>query len=150
MSRSRRLMPLSGHICATMLVIMAALVPRAETAQGQMLEGSIVAWGDNNQGQCNVPEPNTGLVAVAGGGRHSLGLKADGSIIAWGEDRGTNVPTPNRAFVAVAAGGYHSLALNRCTSHEQCDDGLFCNGSVVEETSLTRRYRRCDVSPLFS
>ena len=40
--------------------------------------------GYNNYGQCNVPSPNTGFVAVAAGGYHSLGLKEDGSIVAWG------------------------------------------------------------------
>jgi hypothetical protein len=38
--------------------------------------GSIVAWGNNEVGQCNVPAPNSGFVAVAGGTWHSLGLKA--------------------------------------------------------------------------
>ena len=37
--------------------------------------GEIVAWGDNNYGQCNVPSPNSGFVAVAGGCYHSLGLR---------------------------------------------------------------------------
>jgi alpha-tubulin suppressor-like RCC1 family protein len=32
----------------------------------------------------NVPAPNEGFIAVAAGGAHSLGLKADGSIVAWG------------------------------------------------------------------
>ena len=52
-------------------------------------------------------------MAVAGGGWHSLGLKADGSIVAWG-DNGSgqcNVPAPNSGFVAVAGGGWHSLGL---------------------------------------
>jgi hypothetical protein len=39
-------------------------------------DGAIVAWGDNGAGQCNVPAPNSGFVAVAAGGQHSLGLKA--------------------------------------------------------------------------
>ncbi len=51
---------------------------------GLKADGSIVAWGDNDYGQCNVPAPNTGFVGVAAGDRHSLGLKADGSIVAWG------------------------------------------------------------------
>ena len=36
--------------------------------------GSIVAWGCNWLGESNVPPPNTGFVAVAGGWAHSLGL----------------------------------------------------------------------------
>jgi len=34
-----------------------------------------VAWGHNEYGQCDVPSPNSGFVAVAGGGLHSLGLR---------------------------------------------------------------------------
>ena len=51
---------------------------------GLKADGSIVAWGRNDNGQCNVPAPNSGFVAVAAGYVHSLGLKSDGSIVAWG------------------------------------------------------------------
>ncbi len=37
--------------------------------------GSTMPWGYNWDGQCNVLAPNSGFVAVAGGGDHSLGLK---------------------------------------------------------------------------
>ena len=68
----------------------------------------------------NVPEPNTGFVAVAAGEHHSLGLKASGIIEAWGGnyDGQCDVPEPNGGFVAVAAGWEHSL-------------GLKSNGSIV-------------------
>jgi len=83
-------------------------------------DGSIVAWGRNDYGQCNVPEPNEGFVAVAGGGYHSLGLKEDGSIVAWGWNYygQCNVPEPNEGFMAVAAGGYHSLGMKEFVSIE--------------------------------
>ena len=60
-----------------------------------------------------MPAPNTDFVAVAGGKRHSLGLKADGSIVAWGyNDYGQcDVAAPNADFVAVAGGDCHSLGL---------------------------------------
>ena len=51
---------------------------------GLKSDGTIVAWGHNGSGQCNVPAPNADFVAVAGGGYHSLGLKSDGTIVAWG------------------------------------------------------------------
>jgi hypothetical protein len=50
---------------------------------------------------------------VAGGGRHSLGLKSDGTIVAW-EANGygqCDVPEPNADFVAVGAGQEHSLGI---------------------------------------
>jgi len=37
-------------------------------------DGSIVAWGYNDWGQCTVPAPNTGFIAVAAGAAYSLAL----------------------------------------------------------------------------
>jgi alpha-tubulin suppressor-like RCC1 family protein len=53
---------------------------------GLKKDGSIVAWGGNSDGQCDVPEPNTNFIAVAAGWWHSLGLKKDGSIVAGGNN----------------------------------------------------------------
>ncbi len=80
---------------------------------GLKADGSIVAWGYNTSGQCNVPLPNTGFIVVAGGHSHSLGLKTDGSIVAWGWNGygQCNVPLPNTGFAAVAAGFGHSLGV---------------------------------------
>ena len=33
---------------------------------------SVLAWGDNNDGECSVPPGLTDAVALAGGGIHSL------------------------------------------------------------------------------
>ena len=76
-------------------------------------DGSIVAWGGNALGACNVPAPNADFVAIAAGLVHGLGLKADGSIVAWGDnDFGQcNVPSPNTDFRAIAGGAFHSLGL---------------------------------------
>ncbi len=58
-------------------------------------DGSLWAWGWNNQGQLGLGNTNeqwcptlvgTGYVAVAAGFHHSLGLKADGSLWAWGRN----------------------------------------------------------------
>ena len=75
------------------------------------LEGSIVAWGGTESGQCNVPAPNSNFVAMAAGWNHGLGLKADGSIVAWGDNTygQCTVPEPNTGFVAVASEAWHSL-----------------------------------------
>jgi alpha-tubulin suppressor-like RCC1 family protein len=74
---------------------------------------NVVAWGENNYGQTNVPPDLTNAVAVAAGGLHSLGLRADGTVVAWGDNRQgqTNVPADLTNVVAIAAGGLHSLAL---------------------------------------
>ncbi len=102
------------------LVTVLAVAPA-----GAQDAGSIVAWGDNYYGQCNVPAPNTGFVAIAGGLFHSLGLKADGSIVAWGYNYfgQCNVPAPNSGFVAVAGGQNHSLGLKAYPHGDlNCDD----------------------------
>ena len=80
---------------------------------GLKTDGSIVAWGYNNYGQCDVPSPNTDFTAVAAGRYHSLGLKSDGSIVAWGYNYcgQCDVPEPNTDFTAVAAGRSHSVGL---------------------------------------
>ena len=93
-----------------------AIATHYENNLGLKSDGSIVAWGGNWDGQCDVPAPNTGFVEVATGPAHCLGLKFDGSIVAWGTgppvDGGErDVPAPNTDFMAVAAGRTHSLGL---------------------------------------
>lgn len=80
---------------------------------GLRSDGTIVAWGRNDHGECMVPEPNADFAAVAAGEHHSLGLKSDSTIVAWGWDGYGQcaVPEPNAGFVSVAAGYIHSLAV---------------------------------------
>ncbi len=76
-------------------------------------DGTVVAWGDNAQGQSSVLVGLSDVVAVAGGGGHSLALRADGTVAAWGAnwDGQCNPPFGLSDVVALGAGGYHSLAL---------------------------------------
>lgn len=71
------------------------------------------AWGDNSAGQCQIPASLTNAQAVAGGYRHSLGLRNDGTVMAWGFNNfgQTNVPVGLTNVAAVAGGEYYSLAL---------------------------------------
>lgn len=76
--------------------------------------GTVVAWGNNFYGQCNVPSNVTDVVAVAAGGRHSLALKTDGTVIVWGNNsfgQVTNAPTGLTNVLDVKAGLWHSLVL---------------------------------------
>ena len=74
---------------------------------------TVVAWGDNFYGQTNLPGGLSNVVAVAGGGSHSLALRSDGKVVAWGYNQygQTNVPPMLDNVVAVAGGTSHSLAL---------------------------------------
>ena len=103
-------------------------------------DGHVWAWGINFEGQlgysgcsalCSIPHEVDGLtnvVAIAGGGLHSLALDADGHVWAWGDNRTGQLgysgcsypnpcPTPTQVaglagIVAITAGEYHSLALD--------------------------------------
>jgi alpha-tubulin suppressor-like RCC1 family protein len=89
------------------------------------LDGTVVAWGENNSGQSTVPLGLTNVVKVAAGGflgaggggiiGHSLALKANGMVVAWGDNRygQTNVPPILGEVTAISAGADHSLALKR-------------------------------------
>jgi hypothetical protein len=80
-------------------------------------DGSVVAWGDNSEGQCEVPPGLSHVVAVDGGEEHSLALRNDGSVVAWGADWNgqTSVPASLAGgagdVLAVGAGAFHSVAL---------------------------------------
>ena len=67
-------------------------------------DGSLIAWGDNDFGQCNVPAGNN-YVAVGAGLYHGLALRSDGSLVGWGRNSEgqCNVPAGND-FIKVAAG----------------------------------------------
>jgi len=77
--------------------------------------GRVVAWGNNDYGQTNVPlNTQSGVIAIAAGFSHTVTLKTNGSVVAWGNNLSsqTNVPASAQSGVAaIAAGGYHTLAL---------------------------------------
>jgi hypothetical protein len=103
---------MKAMLAAWILVCLGALALGVGTAAAQST-GIVMAWGSNDEGQCDVPEPDTDYIAVVGGWDHSLGLKSDGTVVAWGDsgDGQCDVPEPNADFVAVAAGRYHSVGL---------------------------------------
>ena len=76
-------------------------------------DGTVVAWGNNSNGQTNVPPGLSNVVAIAAGFYHCLALRNDGTVVAWGWNNygQTNVPAGMSNVVAIAAGGYQSLAL---------------------------------------
>ena len=47
-------------------------------------DGSVVVWGGNSAGQCDVPLGLADAVAVAAGDRFTAVLKQGGSVLAWG------------------------------------------------------------------
>jgi alpha-tubulin suppressor-like RCC1 family protein len=76
-------------------------------------DGTVIAWGWNNQGQTDVPAGLTGVKAIAAGHFHTVALKEDGTVAAWGynHDGQTDVPAGLTEVKAIAAGGSHIVAL---------------------------------------
>ena len=86
-------------------------------------DGSVVCWGANESGQCNVPEPNANYVAVAASGSNSFALTKDGRILRWGASGQFDVPGGNSNFVAMDAMDGNIVALKK-------DRSVFCSGGM--------------------
>ena len=52
---------------------------------GLRSDGTVVATGDINHGECNV-DGWTNIVAVAAGWGHTVGLRSDGTVVAAGRN----------------------------------------------------------------
>ncbi|HEU5069510.1 MAG TPA: choice-of-anchor Q domain-containing protein [Verrucomicrobiae bacterium] len=104
---------LGGHDYQCRLVVSNALGIHRGIAQCFAPVKRVQAWGDNGYGQTNLPPGLGNVVALDGGGLHSVVLRADGTVAAWGYDGygETDVPSGLSNVIAVSAGYYHSLAL---------------------------------------
>jgi alpha-tubulin suppressor-like RCC1 family protein len=104
----------------TILIAVFAVVMMSSPSSTQA-GNNVYAWGagtiDNPSdgydfGQSIVPANLTNAIQLAGGGWHSLALKADGTLQGWGRDDLGQADAPSGSnFVAVACGAIHSLAL---------------------------------------
>ncbi len=74
-------------------------------------DGTVLCWGDNRDGQLDVPSGND-FTAVGAGGDHTCAVRSNGSIACWGSDgEGESSPPPGNDFTAVTAGADHTCAL---------------------------------------
>ena len=79
-------------------------------------DGTLVAAGDKNSGQCEVTGPEwSNLVAVSAGDYHTVGLREDGTIVSTLSDEDEIYEKlkdlPNNKIVAVSAGFVFTLVL---------------------------------------
>ena len=78
---------------------------------GLNADGTVVAVGNNRDGQLNVSDW-TDIVAVAAGSSHTVGLRADGTVVAVGDnERGQLNVSDWEDIIAVAAGSRHTAGL---------------------------------------
>ncbi len=78
--------------------------------------GTVRVWGDNTDGQRNVPDGLNNVVSIAAGDMHSMALQNNGTVRVWGNNisgQRDNIPAGlnDGTVVSIAAGEYHSMAL---------------------------------------
>ena len=94
-------------------------------------DGTAMAVGDNNAGQCDVSDWND-MIAVSAGGSHTVGLKADGTVVAVGDNQFNQCDVEDwRDIVAISARSSHTVGLKAdgtvvATGQNNCDQ---CNVS---------------------
>jgi len=89
--------------------------------------GTVVAWGKNDDHQCDVPIGLSNVVGIAAGEAISLALKQDGTVVRWGRGGNQDVPVGLKDVVAIAAGDNYFVALKY-------------NGTVVAWQNLFSKY----------
>ena len=74
-------------------------------------DGTVVATGSNDEGQCNISDW-TDIIAVSAGVDHSVGLKSDGTVVATGSnDEGECDISDWTNIIAISAGNYRTVGL---------------------------------------
>ena len=96
-------------------------------------DGTVVAWGWNEYGQCDVPVDLGSVKAISAGTYHTVALKEDGTVVAWGRNHYgiCDVPVDLGSVKAVSAGSGHTVALTEdrtvvawgWNEFGQCDTG---------------------------
>lgn len=75
-------------------------------------DGTVTAWGSNQQQQCDVPNGLSGVIGISAGGSYSAALKSNGTVVVWGTGlTGTAMPAALADVVQIAAGSSFMLAL---------------------------------------
>ena len=99
---------------------------------GLKADGTVVAVGYNDDGQCHVDGWGwTDIVAVSAGGSHTVGLKADGTVVAVGFNLYGQCDVDGWTDIVAVSAGYSYTV------------GLKADGTVV--TVGDNLYGRCDV-----
>ena len=60
-------------------------------------DGSVVVWGNANQGERNIPETLSKVVSVKGGRFHYTAFKEDGQVNSWGRNNFGQTSVPSKA-----------------------------------------------------
>jgi alpha-tubulin suppressor-like RCC1 family protein len=138
-----------------------AIAAGDSTAFAVLSDGTVRAWGSNQKGQAGVGSSDnnkftpvqvsslSNIVAVAGGGSHTLALSSNQLVWAWGDNTygqvgdGTTTRRPSPVLlsltnvVSIAAGENHSLAIGGGTimAWGRNDQGQLGDGTIANRHS---------------
>ncbi len=159
------------------IVVPFLLSGKASVACGDMFvaalleDGTVLASGRNNYGQCEV-DGWTDVVALSAGSEHLVGLREDGTVLATGWNHWGQCEVSDWTdIVAVSAGSYHTVGLRADGTVVAAGDnrqgecevagwtdivavaaganhtlGLRANGTVLAVGGGSYEYGQCDVS----
>ena len=83
----------------------------SEHSVGLKADGTVVAVGHNEYGQCNVQDW-TDIIAISAGSFHTVGLKANGTVVATGLGSNGECDVSDWAnIIAISAGNDHTVGL---------------------------------------
>ena len=108
---------------------------------GLKADGTVVAVGENDKGQCDVSKW-TNVVAITAGMDYTVGLKADGTVVATkykDESRyyqGQCDVSNWKDIVAVAADGWHTVGLRADGSIVEAGSGKLSEHDVSKLTNI--------------
>ncbi|SEL53092.1 Regulator of chromosome condensation (RCC1) repeat-containing protein [Ruminococcus sp. YRD2003] len=112
-------------------------LPKNSVADGEkhvvalQSDGTVVAFGNNDDGQCDVSDWKD-IIAVSAGQKHTVGLMSDGTVVAVGcNDDGECNVSDWKNVIAVSAGQKHTVGLmsDGTVVAVGCNDNGECNVS---------------------
>jgi len=105
---------------------------------GLQSNGTVVAVGNNESGQCDVGEW-IDIVQVAAGGYHTVGLQLDGTLVAAGDDTHGQCDVGNwEDILQIAAGHPHTVGLQSNGTGRAVGRNKDGQGSVGEWTDIVQ------------
>ena len=100
-------------------------------------DGTVVAVGSNEYGQCNV-EDWSDIVSVSTGGHRTIGMKSDGTIVIAGDCGSYEHDLRNyRDFVSVSSSFYNIVGLKSDGTVVVMNDGAHGEGDVQSWKGIT-------------
>jgi alpha-tubulin suppressor-like RCC1 family protein len=109
------------------------------TAPFHVSASNVVAWGDPNNLQTNIPPDLTNAVAIGAGSAYGLALLQNGTVRSWGYDYAGagSVPIGLSNVTAISTGRHHSLALKRDSTVTAWDNGFEEFGQATVPSALS-------------